>query len=241
MDGRLALIYARSRHGDNGEGTDFARSRRQQLILLGVKQKVLSIGGIGQLPSLLNALGDHVLTDLTINDAQALYDLVKNIDTKNISHISLDDQNFLYECGYYQGLCGSAFLYAHDGTYKTLSHFINGVFADQAALAEHATVAIEDGSGRYAGASTRWAAIFAQLGWKTDDQGPARRSATTQVIDQSGGKGTAAAKWFAAYFGVTVQTAPPPAPGANGTSDGVIVILGQDEENSFNNHPGFGS
>ena len=65
-----------------------------------LKAKVLSVGGIGKLPDLLGALGDNVITDLGIADANALYDLVKNVDQKNIVHVSVDDGNFLYECGY---------------------------------------------------------------------------------------------------------------------------------------------
>src|SRR3989344_4788174 len=37
MDGDKALKYTRSRHGNNGEGSDFARSRRQQKVILALK------------------------------------------------------------------------------------------------------------------------------------------------------------------------------------------------------------
>src|SRR3989339_1116008 len=42
MDGLTALRFARSRHGNNGEGSDFARIKRQQKILLAAKDKVTS-------------------------------------------------------------------------------------------------------------------------------------------------------------------------------------------------------
>ncbi|PIP75236.1 hypothetical protein COW86_04900, partial [Candidatus Kuenenbacteria bacterium CG22_combo_CG10-13_8_21_14_all_39_9] len=42
MDGQRALQFARSRHGDNGEGSDFARAKRQQKILFAVKDKILN-------------------------------------------------------------------------------------------------------------------------------------------------------------------------------------------------------
>ena len=41
MDGELALKYARSRHADGVEGSDFARARRQQKIIEAVKDKLL--------------------------------------------------------------------------------------------------------------------------------------------------------------------------------------------------------
>ncbi len=70
MNGARALIYARSRHGNNGQGSDFARSRRQQQIIVALKAEIESIGGIGKLPDVINALGDNVLTNLTIGDAE---------------------------------------------------------------------------------------------------------------------------------------------------------------------------
>ena len=244
MDGKTALIFARSRHGGGSEGSDFARSKRQQLITAAIKQKALSIGGIGRLPDLLSALGDHIKTNLTINDAQAIYDLVKDVDPATVTHISLDDQNFLYECGYPRN-CGAAYIYAHDSTYASLSHFANNVFVDPSLTSSKVHVTIEDGSGFGNGASSRWTAIMGQLGWTLDDQGTTRRTATTQVIDTSGGSGASIAKWFAQYFGVEVTT-PTPSPSASAgpasTSDGggVTIILGSDEERAFNNHPGVG-
>jgi LCP family protein required for cell wall assembly len=239
MDGAIALEYARSRHGDNGQGTDFARSQRQQQILTAIKQKVLSIGGIGDLPSLLDALGGNVDTNMTLDDVEAIYNLVKGVNSAAILHIGLDATNFLYECNV--PTCSADFLDAHDGSYATVDHFIQNVFAPPNSLGEHPTVGIEDGSGTGNGASGRWAGIFGELGWSTQDLGGVPTVTGTEVIDRSGGTDTAAAKWFAAYFGVSVTTEPPPSPGASGSADGVIVVLGQDEESAFNHDPGYGS
>jgi LCP family protein required for cell wall assembly len=239
MDGATALEYARSRHGDNGQGTDFARSQRQQQILTAVKAKVLSIGGIGDLPSLLKALGGNVDTNMTLDDVEAIYNLVKGVNSAAILHIGLDATNFLYECNV--PACSADFLYAYDGSYATVDHFIQNVFAPPGSLGEDPNVGIEDGSGTGDGASSRWAGIFGELGWSTRDLGQVPTTSVTEVIDQSGGTETAAAKWFAAYFGVPVTTAPPPSPGASGAADGVIVVLGQHEESAFNHDPGYGS
>ena len=254
MNGARALVFSRSRHSnDNGEGTDFARSRRQQLIVAALKAKVVSLGGLGNLPDLLNSLGDNVVTDLHVNDLEALYSLLKDVDTKKILHVSFDDTNFLYECGYPQN-CGAAYLYAHDRTYEQIAHYVQNVFVDPGALGPHANVTIEDASGRGLGASARWSSLLNFLSLNTSDGGTVRRQAATQVIDESGGKDAATAAWLAKFFGVTVTTpptttatAPPPAgsraPGtpAATTSGGVVVILGQDEENAFLGNPGVGN
>ena len=42
MDGETVLKFVRSRHADGEEGTDFARSRRQELLLSALRQKIIS-------------------------------------------------------------------------------------------------------------------------------------------------------------------------------------------------------
>ena len=44
MDGKTALAFVRSRHAEGFEGTDFARSARQQQVIAAIRQKVLSLG-----------------------------------------------------------------------------------------------------------------------------------------------------------------------------------------------------
>ena len=254
MNGTQALEFSRSRHSnDNGEGSDFARSRRQQLVVAALKQKVVSLGGLGSLPDLLNSLGDNVVTDLHVNDLEALYSLLKDVDTKSILHVSFDDTNFLYECGYPTN-CGAAYIYAHDRTYGEITHFLQNIFVDPAVLGQHTRITIEDASGRGLNASGRWNQLFKYLTLSTTDGGVVRRSATTQVIDESGGKDAATAAWFAHFFGVSVTKPPTPAAttgraslssptpaAAGGGGGGVVVILGQDEESAFLNHPGVGN
>ncbi len=74
MDGHTALQFARSRHGNNGEGSDFARSARQQLVIEAVRSKLLSLGTLSnpkKITDLWTAISSHVQTDLTA------WDLVK--------------------------------------------------------------------------------------------------------------------------------------------------------------------
>jgi len=251
MNGTLALEFSRSRHSnDNGEGTDFARSRRQQLIVAALKQKVVSLGGLGHLPDLLNSLGDNVVTDLHVNDLEALYSLLKDVDTKSILHVSFDDTNFLYECGYPANR-GAAYIYAHDRSYAAIAHYMQNVFVDPVAFGQHAPITVEDASGRGLSASGRWTQLFKYLSLNPVDGGPVHRRAVTQVIDESGGKDSATAGWLAKYFGVTVTLPPSPTPGGGTTTSavasptpavgGVVLILGQDEESAFLGNPGVGS
>jgi LCP family protein required for cell wall assembly len=240
MDGARALVFARSRHSSDNpsEASNFARNRRQQIILNALKQKVLSVGGIGKLPDLLGALGDHVVTNMGIADANAVYNLVKDIPSKAVVHVSVDDGNFVYECGYPR-YCSAAYEYAHDKTYQSLHHYIADLFPDPAILAEHAPVTVEDGTGGGL-AATRWTQLFGAVGFATSDGGGVRRQATTEVIDQSGGRDARTAQWLANYFGVQVETPPAPSPATAATTvnppatgGGVVLVLGQDSERTW--------
>jgi len=239
LDGARALIFSRSRHGDNGEGSDFARSKRQQMIIAALKQKVVSVGGIGNLPDLLNALGDHVRTDLSIGDVEALYGWVKDASSASIEHVSIDDTNFLYECGYPVS-CGAAYLYAHDRSYQSLSHFVQNVFVSGPALPENAPVTFYDASGGRNDASGRWANVTGMLGLHATDGGTIPRQIATQVIDESGGKDTQTAKWLGAYFGVPVTVQTRTGVTAAQGPGGVVVVLGSSEERAFTGDPGVG-
>ena len=235
MDGATALIFARSREStDPQEGTNFARNQRQQLVLTAVKQKVLSAGGLTKLPDLLNALGDNVTMDVGLDNALSLYDQVKDVDTAAIEHISIDDTNFIYECGY-PANCDAAIEYPHDRTFATVHHFIDNVFVDPAVTAEHAAVAVMDGSGNGAGASARWAQLLGDVGFKATDAGQARLETATRVIDASGGRDTRTAHWLARYFGAQVEIPTPAEVQAQELAPGVTLVLGGDEERAFNN------
>ncbi|MBI2551012.1 LCP family protein [Candidatus Uhrbacteria bacterium] len=67
MNGQTALKFVRSRHGSNGEGSDFARARRQQLVLDAVKRKIFSASTLlnpAKISALLSTFKANIKTDL---------------------------------------------------------------------------------------------------------------------------------------------------------------------------------
>jgi LCP family protein required for cell wall assembly len=60
LDGPTAAMYVRSRHGRS----DFGRARRQQAVLLGLRDRVLSLGGFVRVPELYSAVEESISTDL---------------------------------------------------------------------------------------------------------------------------------------------------------------------------------
>lgn len=70
MDGATALKFVRSRHGVSGEGSDFARSARQQQVISAVKDKVFSTQTFlnpGKIEQLYNLLKSHIYTDADLS------------------------------------------------------------------------------------------------------------------------------------------------------------------------------
>ncbi len=87
MDGQTALEFARSRHGDNNEDSDFARARRQQKILFAVKEKIEQEKILSQPRKtwyFYNILKDHLSTNLDLSQAIRLAKLVSGINQNNI-------------------------------------------------------------------------------------------------------------------------------------------------------------
>jgi LCP family protein required for cell wall assembly len=93
MDGARALIFARSRHAAGPEGSDFARSQRQQKIVTAAKAKVVDLNLItnaGTINDLASVVGDHFHTNLSPGEMFHLYDIVKEFGDDATSSLSLD-------------------------------------------------------------------------------------------------------------------------------------------------------
>ncbi len=92
MDGETALKFVRSRMGTNGEGSDFARSRRQQLVIQAFREKALSLDTLfnpSKIGGLLNTFGESVDTNIPKSDYLDFYDIAKNV--KGVDTIVLGD------------------------------------------------------------------------------------------------------------------------------------------------------
>lgn len=82
LDSKTALCFARAR--DNS--SDFARAKRQQMILQALKNKALSIGTLtdfGKLNAILNGLGNNIATDMQGWEMKKLYDVYMAIEKVN--------------------------------------------------------------------------------------------------------------------------------------------------------------
>lgn len=94
MNGETALKFVRSRMSNSIEGSDFARSKRQQKILLAIKDKVFSpstIFNINKLKRTTDLVYEHTDTNLELWEILRLYDIAKGMSSTNIMNVVLDD------------------------------------------------------------------------------------------------------------------------------------------------------
>jgi polyisoprenyl-teichoic acid--peptidoglycan teichoic acid transferase len=102
MNGDRALIYVRSRHAEGEEGTDFARSKRQQEVLLAFKDKImhptkwLTMRRLSQLPK---ALDDATDSDMNIGGLATVGRQYIKINESQVKKVAFD--NLLTEAPFY--------------------------------------------------------------------------------------------------------------------------------------------
>ncbi len=127
MSGETALKYARSRMGTNGEGSDFARTRRQQKVIMAVKGKVLSLNLLfnpGKLNQLYKQLTAAVKTNASFGEVQRALELANRLgDISQVKDLVLDpDSGLVFHPN--NSLFGGAYVLVPKGgdTYYTKIH-----------------------------------------------------------------------------------------------------------------------
>ena len=86
LDGRTALMYARTRHADS----DFGRMRRQQKIMMAAREKLLSPAVIFAVPALLQFAFTAVHSDLSVEEMGLLGCALPRIGAEGITQHLMD-------------------------------------------------------------------------------------------------------------------------------------------------------
>lgn len=89
MDGATALVYARTRHPDS----DFERIKRQQLVLLGITNRLKERGALQNLHEadmLTAALTPYVRTDMPPELVLSMLWSLRDIDTAKVQRLTVD-------------------------------------------------------------------------------------------------------------------------------------------------------
>ncbi len=120
MNGEQAIEYARARYviAPLSEGTDFARSQRQQILLRAILSRARQISAWPGLTDATNALQHAVYTNLSLADL-SLFALKMNLS--HAAHVGLTDQNVLVNA---QSSDGQDILLPANGDWSAISRYV---------------------------------------------------------------------------------------------------------------------
>ncbi len=93
MDGETALKYVRSRQAEGEEGTDFARSRRQQKLLVALRNKAFSLGILlnpVKLITLYQTLNKSIDTDIKTLEFDDFIKLARKMEGADVKTVVID-------------------------------------------------------------------------------------------------------------------------------------------------------
>jgi hypothetical protein len=193
LPGEWALAYARNRYT---EGGDFDRAKRQQQVILGVRERILSLDMLPTLiqkaPSLYQQLSSGVHTNLSLDQVIKLALLAKDVPIDSIKQGVLGEKYVLFGTS----PDGLSIVIPLPDKIHTLR---DEIFATSGSLspqtpgnnaarmqAEAASVAVYNGSGT-GDLDSRTAEILRSAGMNVVATGAAnQRYANTTVVDHSG-------------------------------------------------------
>ncbi|HPT08568.1 MAG TPA: LCP family protein [bacterium] len=133
MDGSLALKYARSRHGLGSEGSDFARSKRQQKIIEAAKNKLLKKENLlrpAMIASIVSELNEHISYNFSSWEILKLWQNFKDVSSDDISNYVLDNSvDGLLVSSMSEG--GAYILTPRSGDYTEIQYLVDNFFVNK--------------------------------------------------------------------------------------------------------------
>ena len=227
MDGEGALEYARSRETTS----DFDRSRRQQEVLVAAKEKALSVQYLTnptKISQLIDILGDHVKTDLTLAESQRLAEIIRDIPSTGVTQKVIDGSTtgLLYDS---VGPGGAFILLPKSGDYSEIREFVSQLFGGSRLRQEQAKIEVLNASGR-TGLAKQEGDSLTGFGYNIISVANAPQVAPTTVIyDFTNGSKSYTLDFLAKRYHAQVIKQP----AADGTPD-IRVIVGTDFINQQN-------
>jgi LCP family protein required for cell wall assembly len=204
LDGGTALGLARSRYG--AERGDFDRGQNQQAVILGIKDKALTLGTMAnpvKASQLVSSFGNRVNTNFSIDDLLRLYELSKSIPNENISNIDLAMKDDPVVTTGNIGGQSVVIPIAGINDFSEVKKFVRLKLKDSYIIKEDPTIIVLNASGR-SGAATKRAEELKSYGYNVIQiaDAPVSDVATTQLVDNTNG----AKKYTKRYLELRLRT-----------------------------------
>jgi LCP family protein required for cell wall assembly len=224
MTGPQALQYARSRH----RSTDFDRGRRQQRVLVSLKEQTSVQAVLANLDELIQDVGRSVKTDIPPGELPKMLSLADGVDTRNI-------RSYVFSPFFYAAEnANSSRGYIITPNVPRIRRAVKEAFSISPEITERrdalgeekARVWVYNGSGR-AGLSTRAAEYLAYNGVNASapNRGSDEQLATTRIEVYNGAEADmpATVAYLERVYGATVVPVDDP-----GVNVDFIITLGRD-------------
>lgn len=229
LDGQGALFYARSRH--TSPRGDFDRAERQRVLLGALSKKITSAGTYTnpvKISQLMDAFGDHIATDLSLDDAMRLMSIGKKIGG-NFESIDLASPS---EPLVKTGMVGNQSVVmpvAGVNDYSEINALVRSKLKDGYIVKENANITILNGTVT-PGLATKKAEQLRTYGYNvgTVADAPTSDYEKTVIIDLTKGKKKYTKNYLEKRFGVKVTTKIPDNTIQPGSAS-FVIILGQNE------------
>lgn len=227
FEGREALAYARSRY--TSEGGDFERAERQRLMIVALKDKVLSADTFtnpAKVAQLLDNFGNHVQTDFSLADTNRLKEIFQQIDSNKISSLDLVNPPHDYLTTTSLGGLSVVLPKAGADNYNDIHNYIRNTLRDGYLKNENANVMILNGTDRV-GFATEKANELKSYGYnvgKVDNAPNGRNYTKTVLIDLRNGEKKYTRRYLEQRFGTIAVGNLPDSAIQAGPADFVIIV-----------------
>ncbi len=223
LDGDTALKFARSRYTTS----DFDRSKRQQKIMIALKNKALSLGTLTnpvKINSLLNGIGNDIKTDFNVNELVKLAKISKDVTDQKIIRAGLDDSADNYLTG--SNIGGAAVMVPKAGDFSEIKKYVRSLMPDGYIKKEAASVNVSNGTSKV-GIATATADLLKSYGYKiqaiTDEE--VKNVQKSVITDYTNGAKPYTVKYLEKRFGVKAVRKQAP---ANQPHPDIQLTLGSD-------------
>jgi LCP family protein required for cell wall assembly len=228
FDSMRALYFTRSRH--TSLRGDFDRAERQRLFIQALSQKILSAGTYTnplKISQLMSALGDHISTDLSINNALRIMQIGKSINLADMKSIGLADppNNYVRT----DNVDGQSVVRptAGFGDYSAIQNYIRNTLKDPYLAKENAVLSVLNGTDT-SGLATKQADLLKSYGYNVTvvADAPTHDYTTTILVDMTGGKKPFTRNYLEKRLGLKAVTKLPDST-IQATGVDFVIILGQ--------------
>lgn len=228
FDGQRALFYSRSRQ--TSPRGDFDRTERQRLVMLALKDRVLSLGTFAnpvKVSQLIDAFGNHVSSNMSIGEVTRLYELGKSINGTDITSVGLSDPPNNYVTT--DNVNGISIVRPSAGLtdFSAIQAYVRNALKDGYIANENASIAVYNGT-NIPGLATTKATDLKSYGYNVNTvaDAPTKTYTKTVLVDLRKGTKKYTKHYLEKRLGVTAVSSLPDVNIKNPGNADFVIILG---------------